>query len=150
MHNTSLQEMSSGNFVEVIVEQDAASEENANICCYGIGNVITHSKSKPLPIPTKAPPQANQLPRVEGQDWSSEGEFEEEDKVDENGESSNEDDGEQGKAPSSHVTCTAAPTLEAFIHKENAKERSDDTMMDPPSHVSHPGLEWKRPKRRLT
>nr|GMC84768.1 chromo domain-containing protein LHP1-like [Ipomoea batatas]GMC84772.1 chromo domain-containing protein LHP1-like [Ipomoea batatas] len=34
---------------------------------------------------------------VEGQDWSSEGEFEEEDKVDENGESSNEDDGEQGK-----------------------------------------------------
>nr|GLL25328.1 hypothetical protein Itr_chr04CG18800 [Ipomoea trifida] len=50
-----------------------------------------------LPIPTKAPPQANQLPMVEGQDWSSEGEFEEEDKVDENGESSNEDDGEQGK-----------------------------------------------------
>nr|GLL40015.1 chromo domain-containing protein LHP1 [Ipomoea trifida] len=34
---------------------------------------------------------------VEGEDWSSEGEFEEEDKVDENGESSNEDEGEQGK-----------------------------------------------------
>nr|GMC90800.1 hypothetical protein Iba_chr04fCG11570 [Ipomoea batatas] len=52
---------------------------------------------KPLPISTKAPPQANQLPMVEGEDWSSEGEFEEEDKVDENGESSNEDEGEQGK-----------------------------------------------------
>nr|GLL25327.1 chromo domain-containing protein LHP1 [Ipomoea trifida] len=49
------------------------------------------------PIPTKAPSQANQLPMVEGEDWSSEGEFEEEDKVDENGESSNEDEGEQGK-----------------------------------------------------
>nr|GMC82706.1 chromo domain-containing protein LHP1 [Ipomoea batatas] len=34
---------------------------------------------------------------VEGEDWSLEGEFEEEDKVDENGESSNEDEGEQGK-----------------------------------------------------
>nr|GMC86832.1 chromo domain-containing protein LHP1 [Ipomoea batatas] len=33
---------------------------------------------------------------VEGEDWSSEGEFEEEDKVDENGESSNEDEGEVG------------------------------------------------------
>nr|GMC86841.1 uncharacterized protein LOC109162105 [Ipomoea batatas] len=61
---------------------------------------------KPLPILTKAPPQANQLPMVEGQDWSSEGEFEEEDKVDENGESSNEDDGEQGKG------CEAKETKE--------------------------------------
>nr|GMC80265.1 chromo domain-containing protein LHP1 [Ipomoea batatas] len=52
---------------------------------------------KSLPIPTKAPPQANQLSIVEGEGWSSEGEFEEEDKVDENGESSNEDEGEQGK-----------------------------------------------------
>nr|GMC89394.1 chromo domain-containing protein LHP1 [Ipomoea batatas] len=33
---------------------------------------------------------------VEGEDWSSEGEFEGEDKVDENGESSNEDEGEVG------------------------------------------------------
>nr|GMC84764.1 hypothetical protein Iba_chr04cCG14720 [Ipomoea batatas] len=61
------------------------------------GDGCKDGSKKPLPIPTKAPPQANQLPMVEGQDWSSEGEFEEEDKVDENGESSNEDDGEQGK-----------------------------------------------------
>nr|GLL25325.1 chromo domain-containing protein LHP1 [Ipomoea trifida] len=61
------------------------------------GDGCKGGSKKSLPIPTKAPPQANQLPMVEGQDWSSEGEFEEEDKVDENGESSNEDDGEQGK-----------------------------------------------------
>nr|GMC80269.1 chromo domain-containing protein LHP1 [Ipomoea batatas] len=61
------------------------------------GDGYKGGSKKSLPIPTKAPPQANQLPMVEGQDWSSEGEFEEKDKVEENGESSNEDDGEQGK-----------------------------------------------------
>nr|GMC86833.1 hypothetical protein Iba_chr04dCG14510 [Ipomoea batatas] len=87
------------------------------------GDGCKGGSKKSLPIPTKAPPEANQLPMVEGQDWSSEGEFEEEDKVDENGESSNEDDGEQGKGETEQNGLPDGFYLVEAVRKKRVRQK---------------------------
>nr|GMC90801.1 hypothetical protein Iba_chr04fCG11580 [Ipomoea batatas] len=87
------------------------------------GDGCKGGSKKSLPIPTKAPPQANQLPMVKGQDWSSEGEFEEEDKVDENGESSNEVDGEQGKSETEQNGLPDGFYLVEAVRKKRVRQK---------------------------
>nr|GMC86839.1 hypothetical protein Iba_chr04dCG14570 [Ipomoea batatas] len=87
------------------------------------------------PIPTKAPPQANQLPMVEGEDWSSEGEFEEEDKVDENGESSNEDEGEQGKGEIEQNGLPDGFYLVEAVRKKRVRQKQQKKPLPSPSPV---------------
>nr|GMC82709.1 hypothetical protein Iba_chr04bCG15910 [Ipomoea batatas] len=87
------------------------------------GDGCKGGSKKSLPISTKAPPQANQLPMVKGQDWSSEGEFEEEDKVDENGESSNDVDGEQGKSETEQNGLPDGFYLVEAVRKKRVRQK---------------------------
>nr|GMC82673.1 chromo domain-containing protein LHP1 [Ipomoea batatas] len=72
---------------------------------------------------------------VEGEDWSSEGEFEEEDKVDENGESSNEDEGEQGEGEIEQNGLSDGFYLVEVVRKKRVRRNSGQTKQGEPQYL---------------